>query len=211
MRRDGTARRIHRRGWLLATALVATVVLAGCGVPRGAPRQMDPEMHMPGMSASPTPPPPSTAASAATSEPGPSAASQMICGTEILDTITGALALAAPPHTVDSWVDSQYSCTYHLAEGAFVVSVQESADAVSARSYFDTLQGTLASAQPIAGLANLGFPAYQTPDGLVVFLKDNMTLQVDSTSLTEKIGPHGVTRGAFSYEIASAILGCWTE
>ncbi|TFC12513.1 hypothetical protein E3O19_12880 [Cryobacterium algoritolerans] len=88
--------------------------------------------------------------------------------------------------------------------------MEESTDAASARSYFDTMQGKLAPVQPVEGLANLGFPAYETADGVVVFLKDNMTLQVDARMLTDKIGPQGVTRTAFSYEIATAILGCWT-
>lgn len=88
--------------------------------------------------------------------------------------------------------------------------MEESSDAASARGYFDAMQGKLAPTQPIEGLPNLGLPAYETADGLVVFVKDNMTLQVDATMLTDKIGPHGVTRTAFSYEIATAILGCWT-
>jgi len=73
------------------------------------------------------------------------------------------------------------------------------------------MQRKLAPTQPIEGLANLGFPAYESADGLVVFLKDNMTLQVDARQLTDKIGPHDVTRTAFSYEIATTILACWTE
>ena len=92
-----------------------------------------------------------------------------------------------------------------------MISVQESSDAESARSYFDTMQGNLAPVQPIEGLANLGLPAYETTDGVVVFLKDNMTLQVDARKVSDKIGPHGVTRTAFSYQVATAILGCWTE
>lgn len=208
MRRSRTEKRTNRRVWLLAIAVASTALLAGCATTSsGAVSTMDPGMSMPGTSASPIP----QSSSAGSGEAGPSAASQMICGTETRDNITRALALAAPPHSVDSWIDRRYTCTYHLTDGEFVISVQESADAASARSYFDTMQGNLAPVQPIEGLANLGLPAYETTDGVVVFLKDNMTLQVDARKLTDKVGPHGVTRTAFSYQVATAILGCWTE
>lgn len=193
---------------MLATALASTALLAGCATSSsGAVTTMDPGMSMPSTSAAPTP----QSSSAGSAEAGPSAASQMICGPETRDNITLALALPAPPHSVDSWITRQYTCTYHLTDGDFVISVQESSDAESARSYFDTMQGNLAPVQPIEGLANLGLPAYETTDGVVVFLKDNMTLQVDARKVSDKIGPHGVTRTAFSYQVATAILGCWTE
>ncbi|TFC90365.1 hypothetical protein [Cryobacterium sp. TMT4-31] len=92
-----------------------------------------------------------------------------------------------------------------------MISVQESSDAASARSYFDTMQENLAPIQPLEGLANLGFPAYETADGVVVFLKDKMTLLVNARKQTNKLGPHGITRTAFSYEKATTILACWTE
>ena len=192
---------------MLAIAVASTALLVGCATTSsGAVNTMAPGMSMPGTSASPIP----QSSSADTAEAGPSAASQMICGTETRDNITRALALAAPPHSDDSWITRQYTCTYHLTDGEFVISVQESSDAASARSYFDTMKGNLAPVQPIEGLANLGLPAYETTGGVVVFLKDNMTLQVDARKLTDRIGPHGITRTAFSYQVATAILGCWT-
>ena len=198
---------MNRRDWLFGIVVASTALLVGCAATSSdAGNTMAPGMSMPGTSASPIPQSSSAGGSAA----GPSASAQMICGTETRDNISRALALAAPPHSVDSWNNRRYTCRYHLTGGEFVISVEESSDAASARSYFDTMQGKLAAAQPIEGLANLGFPAYETADGLVVFLKDYMTLQVDARMLTDKIGPHGVTRTAFSYEIATAILGCWT-
>ena len=199
---------MNKRAWPLTIVVASTVLLAGCATTSvDATNTMVPGMSSPGTVVSPLPQPASAGGSAA----GPSAASQMICGTETNGNITRALALTTPPHSVDNWINRQYTCTYHLTDGEFVISVEESSDTTSARSYFDTMQGKLASAQPIEGLANLGFPAYETVDGLVVFLKDNMTLQVDARKLTDKIGPHDVTRTAFSYEIATTILACWTE
>lgn len=199
---------MNKRVWPLTIVLASTALLVGCATTSvGAETAMVPGASSPGTPVSPLPRPTSAGGLAA----GPSAASQMICGTETSDNITRALALATPPHSVDNWTNRQYTCKYHLTDGEFVISVEESSDTTSARSYFDTMQGKLATAQPIEGLANLGFPAYETADGLVVFLKDNMTLQVDARKLTDKIGPHDVTRTAFSYEIATTILACWTE
>lgn len=200
--------RMTKRAWPLTIVMASTALLVGCATTSvGAENTIAPGMSSPSTSASPLPKPTSTGGSAA----GPSAASQMICGTETSDNITRALALATPPYSVDNWINRQYTCTYHLTDGEFVISVEESPDTTSARNYFDTMQRKLAPTQPIEGLANLGFPAYESADGLVVFLKDNMTLHVDARQLTDKIGPHDVTRTAFSYEIATTILACWTE
>ncbi len=134
----------------------------------------------------------------------------MICGSETKDNLAKMLALSAAPHSVDSWADRIYTCTYHLADGPLTLSVKESADANAAHGYFDSLKATLGSTHTIDGLANLGLPAYENTDGSVVFVKDNMTLHVDASQLPEKVGPHGVSRNDLSYEIATAILACWS-
>lgn len=112
----------------------------------------------------------------------------MVCGQETKDDISSILALEQAPHAVDEWADSTYTCTYHLADGLLVISVKESPAPAAARKYFDALQGKLEAA-PIKGLANLGFPAAQTPDGSVVFLKDSSTLHVNATGLPPAVGP----------------------
>ncbi|MDD0858427.1 hypothetical protein NHF46_12945 [Arthrobacter alpinus] len=38
-----------------------------------------------------------------------------------------------------------------------------------------------------------------------------MTLQVDATAFPATVGPHKVTASTFAYEMATTILGCWTE
>jgi hypothetical protein len=141
---------------------------------------------------------------------GPSKASQMICAQETSDDIASILALTEPPHTVDNWADATYTCTYHLADGPLVISVKESPGPAAARKYFDALQGKL-KAEPIRGLANLGFPAAQTPDGSVVFLKDSSTLHVNAAALPAAVGPQDVTHTDFAYQVATTILACWKE
>ena len=140
----------------------------------------------------------------------PSASAKMICGPETQDNVAKVLALPARPHTTDSWANTLYTCTYHLADGPLVLSVKESADDQAARGYFDALRVTLGSTHSIDGLANLGLSAYQDTAGSVVFIKDNMTLRVDAAQLPDKIGPHSVSRHELAYEIATAVLACWS-
>lgn len=186
---------------------------------------MAPGESMPGMSSAPTtaaagpaagaPGAGASAAGAAatgtSAAGGPPEAARMVCGDETKANVVKILALSGPPHTVDSWKDKQYTCTYHLSDGPLVLSVKVSADDAAAHAYFGALKPSLGSTRPIEGLANLGLPAYQNAAGSVVFVKDNMTLHVDASRLPAAVGPHGVSRNDLSYEVATAILGCWSE
>lgn len=157
--------------------------------------------------------PPSSAASAA--DPagapvsGPSEAAKMPCSAGVRLDIGSILGLADTPQPEDHWAPPVYTCTYALPEGSFVLSVQEAADDGAARKEFDSLQSSTSGAAPIEGLANLGFPAFQSESGIVGFVKDNMTLKVDASALKEAVGPHQVTRSALAYQVATVILACW--
>ena len=193
-------RAMRNRKPVMASLAVASLLLAGGAAAAGST----------GHAASTAPPAPETT-SAAPAASAPSDASKMVCGQETKDNISSILALKESPHAVDDWADSTYTCTYHLADGPLVISVKESEDPASARKYFDTLAVKIGGIAPIKGLANLGFPAYQTEDGSVVFLKDNSTLYVDATELPADVGPQKVTPTAFAYQVSTTILGCWKE
>lgn len=141
---------------------------------------------------------------------GPSQAATMVCAEEAKETVTEILALPATPKTIDDWDGTTYSCTYPLAVGDFVMTVTESANDADADAMAERLAASL-QAPPIEGLANLGLPGYQSKDGNVIFAKDNMTLQVNATAFPATVGPHKVTASTFAYEMATTILGCWTE
>ena len=140
----------------------------------------------------------------------PSSAATMVCAEEAKQTVTEILALPATPITNDDWDGTTYSCTYPLDIGDFVMRVTESNNDADAAEMAKQLAGIL-QAPPIGGLANLGLPGYQSKDGNVIFAKDNMTLQVDATAFPATVGPHEVTPSTFAYEMATTILGCWTE
>lgn len=141
----------------------------------------------------------------------PSDAALMVCGDQPMDRLTSILDLDSKPHTINDWADSTFTCTYHLTEGALEISVQEAKDQASALTYFDAMQALAKDATPIEGLANLGFPAYETADGSAVFQKDNFVLQVDATDLPATLGPESISRNALAYQLSTTILACWIK
>jgi hypothetical protein len=135
----------------------------------------------------------------------------MVCGDQPKDRLTSILDLKQDPHTINDWADSTFTCTYHLDEGDLVISVKEAKDKATALTYFDAMQALSKHATPIEGLANLGFPAYETTDGSAVFQKDSFILQVDATDLPATLGPDDITRNALAYQLSTTILACWIE
>ena len=135
----------------------------------------------------------------------------MVCGDETRTNISRILSLPDAPVTTDSWAGKLYTCTYALPAGPLVLSVKETADPAAARAHFDSLKQGQSPARPIEGMANLGLPAFETMAGSVAFVKDSFVLTVDATALPETLGPHNVSRNAFAYETATAILACWSE
>ncbi|MFJ5860997.1 hypothetical protein ACIQCM_06220 [Pseudarthrobacter sp. NPDC092439] len=148
---------------------------------------------------------------------GPSEAAKMVCGDQPMDRLIAVLDLDKAPHTVNNWADSTFTCTYHLDQaspavpGSLDISVQEARDEATALEYFDAMQALASDATPIGGLANLGFPAYETADGKAVFQKDSFVLTVDASGLPTAVGPDAVTRNALAYQLATTILACWVE
>ena len=196
-----------------ALAGLALLVLAGCGLGSGAAVSGSgaTASASPGVDAgapSPSASPLSDAPVAAAG--GPSAEALMVCSKEIQDKVVTILALASTPGTTTSWADKLFTCTYALPGGSLVLTVKEAADTDAARAYFEDRQRSTAGAAPIEGLANLGFPSFQTPAS-AVFVKDNFVLTVDAAALPSTLGPHQVTRAAFAYQVATTVLACWSE
>lgn len=185
---------------------LSMLVLAACGAVPGAPASGPGPVAA--VAASPSVPPLSDIPVAAAG--GPSSAALMVCGEETRANIVRILALSSVPGTSASWADKLYTCTYTLPGGALVLSVKEAKGLDDAHAYFQELQRSTVGAAPIEGLANLGFPAFQTPSA-AVFVKDSFVLTVDASALPEALGPHQVSRAAFAYQVATTVLACWSE
>jgi hypothetical protein len=138
----------------------------------------------------------------------PSAAELMICAGETRSDVAAVLGLKAKPSTTSSWRNHVYTCTYRLPMGNFVVSVKQSSDRAAAHTFFEAGRSKLPGARKLDGL---GEGSYGANPGTVVLIKDNDVLTVDATRLPAVFGSQQSKRFDFAYEIASDILGCWTN
>ena len=144
----------------------------------------------------------------------PSETASMICGDEIRDAVGSTLELAdGAPVGLHSWDPASrlFSCTYQLAGGDLRLSVDDAEGAGAGTAYYDDLKARLPQAKTIKGLENFGFPAFETADGSVVFIKDHKTLWVDGTRLAARDLPSGTSRTEVAYGVAAAVIACWTE
>ena len=201
--------------WTL-TISAAGILLAGCAASQAATpttsmpgMSMAPGRTMPGMTAAATgAPSASSNTSTAAAATGPSAAAQMVCSTDIKDKVKQVLSLPTTPAAHGTFVDHRFTCTYDLPMGALKLSVQDSPSKVAAATYFTRLRPTLGTTDTVIGL---GERAYGTPSGTIVVLKDSQTLSVDATGLPTVFGAQNQKRTDLAYEIASDVLGCWTN
>ncbi len=205
---------------LLASLALSALLLTGCAAAAGSVTAPS-DLSTPAPSAASTGTGPTdshggghhsgSSSPGATKADGPSEAAKMVCGDQPMDRLTAIMDLKQDAHTINDWADSTFTCTYHLNEGDLVISVKEAKNKATALNYFDAMQALAVDAKPIEGLANLGFPAYETADGSAVFQKDSFVLQVDATDLPETLGPDAITRNALAYQLSTTILACWIE
>jgi hypothetical protein len=144
---------------------------------------------------------------------GPSEPAAMICSDEIRTAVRTTFGLKRQPTPTRAWSagDLTFTCTYRLPGGTLRMSVHDAPDERSGRPYFQRLSTTLGGATAIRGVQALGFPALETQDGHVAFLKDGKTLEVDATDVSTASLPQGLTRQQGAYGVAAAVISCWTE
>lgn len=148
----------------------------------------------------------------ATASEGPApATATMVCGPEIQGSIKTLLALPGLPKGTSTWSDALFTCTYVVPQGQLVLSVQQSTDAAAANSHFTGLRSRTQQSTALTGLTSLGLPAFQSTTGIVAFVKDNLTLEVDASGLAATVGPQRTSRSDFAYTVATDVLACWQE
>ena len=205
----------HRLRRVVVILAATPVLLAGCGTGSSSTPQTTHLMpddtvmagsEMPGMDSSD----PMTAEHGHGAA-GPSETASMICGNEIRGAVRRNLDLANTPVGLHAWHQRLYNCTYEVEAGDLRLSVKDLDRPGPGRAYYNRLRHRLAGAADIRGLASFGFPAFETPQGDVVFIKDHKTLWVDATDLKTADLPADMTRQDVAYGVASAVIGCWTE
>ncbi|KRF19010.1 hypothetical protein ASG90_03760 [Nocardioides sp. Soil797] len=197
--------------------VMAGLLLAGCGS-TSADRNASPSEAPSSASGSHTMPDGTVMKDEEMGDPGdttgrePSPAARMVCAGDVAADVERIAGLEEAPARQASWAEPMYTCTYSLPDGPLVLSVHDATDARSGRDHFETLRTTLDDPQDIVGMTGLGFPAYETDDGVAVFIKDNKTLEVDATALPDHLGPDGDLSAAdVAYAVAASVLTCWKK
>ena len=142
---------------------------------------------------------------------GPSHTASLVCSDEIRGAVRRNLELTTTPVGRRSWSHRMFRCTYRFGDSRLRLSVKDLDTTGPGRAYFDHLRHRLAGASTIRGVASFGFPAFETPRGDVVFIKDDKTLWVDASRLGVSARPRGTSRQDVAYGVAAAVIGCWTE
>lgn len=221
MRRHSAVKKqtaMRRHSAMLALAIVPALLLTGCATASAADTSVPSDVasdapaesgadHSDASHGAPTSE--DSPSDASSSKDAPSEAAQMICSADIQDSVAAALGLDAAPVPEDSFANAIYTCSYPISDGALVLSVMEMADNAAAQAHAAELKNTFDSAEDIVGLANLGLPAYETPDGVVMFVKDNMMLQVDARNMPVSDGQGDTFRTDIAYRLATNVLACW--
>ncbi len=149
-----------------------------------------------------------TAAMVMPADAAPSDTQALICGDEIRETVQSVLGLKSEPLASPTMMNGLYTCTYELPMGSMRLSVQHTASKAAAQIYLTDRSAKVHAEKALAGL---GEGAFGTGTGVVLTVKDNEVLEVDTTALPRVFGNQGQRRTDLAYEIASDVLGCWTE
>jgi hypothetical protein len=189
-----------RKYALVALALVAAVVLAGCGSS--------------GSTAGSNTTPPTTTVNQLSSplwekaKPMPSKSARMICQKEARAEIAASVGVKETSVTAGTWVKPQhlYSCTYVYSKGKITLSVKEMSSEAETTAYFDSVKNKYGLTQQLQGL---GQGAWILKNNDVVVRKDYKVLLVDVHAIPANFAP-SMTRSDVAVNIAVAIMGCWT-
>ncbi|MEH0109548.1 hypothetical protein V6N00_07490 [Tersicoccus sp. MR15.9] len=205
---------MRRAGLVLAAGVIA---LAGCAGPVAATgegaRSTSPSATSsaaPSSAAGSASAAPSTAsvgaAGGAAAGATPPAKISMICSDkEALAKVADLAGAKAVSGRTSTWVNGLYTCRYPVAGGALVISVKQP-PAGAERAWFDQQRTRYPGITTIGGLTNFGLPGASTPDGVVLFLNDGMTLTIDARQLADR---PAAQRADDAYAIASVVIACW--
>lgn len=145
---------------------------------------------------------------------GPSAPARMICSGDVVEDVARIMdASAAEVRPTPSWEEPTFTCRFDLPAGPLALSVHDATDHASGMAHFQSQRINSTDATPIRGVYSLGLPAYETKAGIVSFVKDGKTLEVDASGLAgERLGVgDSKTRSEIAYAVATSVLACWTE
>jgi hypothetical protein len=124
-----------------------------------------------------------------------------VCETMVQDAVVSVAGAPLPAPQVGAWAGKQYTCTYALADGQFVIRVDTYKNHKKARhAYAKAIRKTKIEQD----LLGIGQQAVLARDGHVIALKDLFVLSADPSGVPTK-----GDRANFALAAASAVLSCW--
>lgn len=144
---------------------------------------------------------------------GPSEAARMICTGQVVDDVARIMGLDEPVEPSSSWSSPMFTCTFELEQGPLVLTVHDATEPDAGMAHFEAQRTSATDVAAIKGVYSLGLPAYETEAGLVSFIREGKTLEVDATGLKgTKLGvEEDMTKAGIAYAVASSVLACWVD
>jgi hypothetical protein len=125
-----------------------------------------------------------------------------VCEPMVRNAVEASLGAPLPGTQVGGWTGRTYTCTYPLAAGKLVLTVDDLGTKKKAKAAY---RRRAAAASHRTRLNGLGNAAYQQADGTLVALKDQFVLTVDPTAAHAAVGPSDL-----AFAAALGVMGCWT-
>lgn len=125
-----------------------------------------------------------------------------ICEPMVRSAVEASLGGPLPAPQQGAWAGRTYTCTYPLAGGQLVLSVDDLRTKKKAQAAYRTLSRATPHATRLNGLGN---GAYQAPDGTVFAYKGQFLLHVNPSA-----APPTVPKSDLAFAALVAVMGCWT-
>jgi hypothetical protein len=141
-------------------------------------------------------------AAAASTRAARSSPAADVCEPMVRNAVEASVGSPLPGAQSGGWVGHTYTCTYPLAAGRLVLSVDDLGTKRQAKAAYRRRWSTAGHRTRLNGLGNA---AYQRADGTLVALKDQFVLTVDPTASRVSVAPADL-----AFAAALGVMGCWT-
>jgi len=125
-----------------------------------------------------------------------------VCEPMVRSAVEASVGSPLPGAQSGAWAGRTYTCTYPLAAGRLVLSVDDLGGRRQAKAAYRRRWSAAGHRTRLNGLGNA---AYQRADGTLVALKDQFVLTVDPTAARVSVAPSDL-----AFAAALGVMGCWT-
>jgi hypothetical protein len=141
-------------------------------------------------------------AAAASTRAAASSPATDVCEPMVRNAVEASVGSPLPGTQSGAWSGHTYTCTYRLAAGRLVLSVDDLGTKRRAQAAYRRRWSAAGRRTRLNGLGNA---AYQRADGTLVAWKDQFVLTVDPTGARGSVAPPDL-----AFAAALGVMGCWT-